>query len=296
MWGKSKSIIIRLALTESGNFFFHPLQFHLEAPNLLVELHLLFLRLPVVAGPIAVEERVPRIQQLTLPLADLRGMHAVRTGQFVDRLEPLSGFHGQLELKLGTVSGAFLGHRFDPPLAGLIIASFHFSQWSSFWGAIIGISPPWLSRRATRVTIENRASRTGVVRAMAWSDHCRWVSTPRCARASSHVTSTDQRLTTHARMCAGVACRSVQQKAASRSVPSGSPTSTERMSTGRKPRLYRNGRVGKAPQLLTLAAVPDHFAVFPGGIRAFSPACQRRWRVPCTGLGPRLPGGWRPGG
>jgi hypothetical protein len=81
---------------------------HLEAPNLLVELHLLFLLLPVVAGPIAVEERVPRIQQLTLSLADLSGMHAVLTGQFVDRLEPLRGFQSQLKLELGTVSGASL--------------------------------------------------------------------------------------------------------------------------------------------------------------------------------------------
>ena len=109
-WGTSKSIIRRLALTESGNFFFQPLQFHLAAPNLLVELHLLFLLRPVVAGPIADEERVPRIQQLPLPLADLRGMHAVLTGQFVDRLEPLRGVHGQLERELGTLSGAFLGH------------------------------------------------------------------------------------------------------------------------------------------------------------------------------------------
>jgi hypothetical protein len=42
------------------------------------------------------------------------------------------------------------------------------------------------------VTIENRASRQGVVRAMALSDHCRCVSTPRWARASWKVTSTVQ--------------------------------------------------------------------------------------------------------
>jgi hypothetical protein len=35
-------------------------------------------------------------------------MHAVLTGQFVDRLEPLRSFHGQLERELGPVSGAFL--------------------------------------------------------------------------------------------------------------------------------------------------------------------------------------------
>jgi hypothetical protein len=39
-------------------------------------------------------------------------------------------------------------------------------------------------RLASSVTIENSASRQGVVRAMALSDHCRCVSTPRCARAS----------------------------------------------------------------------------------------------------------------
>ena len=36
-------------------------------------------------------------------------------------------------------------------------------------------------RLASSVTIENSASRQDVVRGMALSDHCRWVSTPRCA-------------------------------------------------------------------------------------------------------------------
>ena len=103
---------------------------------MLIELHLLFLLLPVAAGPIAVEERVPRIQQLALPLADLRGMHAVLTGQFVDRLQPLSGFSGHLKLELATVPGSFLSHRFDPPLAWLMIALSHLNQWSSFWGQL----------------------------------------------------------------------------------------------------------------------------------------------------------------
>ena len=46
--------------------------------------------------------------------------------------------------------------------------------------------------------MENRASRHGVVRAMALSDHCRCVSTPRCVRASWKVTSTRQRRTNQA--------------------------------------------------------------------------------------------------
>src|SRR5208337_3189805 len=44
---------------------------------------------------------------------------------------------------------------------------------------------------------ENRPSRAGVVRAMARSDHWRWVSTPRCSRVSSKVVSMDQRWTYH---------------------------------------------------------------------------------------------------
>ncbi|RKK01140.1 hypothetical protein EBE87_27315 [Pseudoroseomonas wenyumeiae] len=41
-----------------------------------------------------------------------------------------------------------------------------------------------LSWAARRVTSENSPSRHGVVRAMARSDHCRWVSTPRCTLVS----------------------------------------------------------------------------------------------------------------
>src|ERR687894_2028044 len=41
------------------------------------------------------------------------------------------------------------------------------------------------SRVASRATIENSANRQGVVRAIALSDHCRWVSTPRWSRTSA---------------------------------------------------------------------------------------------------------------
>src|SRR5829696_8503367 len=48
---------------------------------------------------------------------------------------------------------------------------------------------------AHSVTSENKASRDGVVRAMARSDHWRWLSTPRWRRTPAKVTSTDQRRT-----------------------------------------------------------------------------------------------------
>jgi len=88
------SIIARLASTESGSFFFQPLQFHLEAANLPVELYLPFLWLSVGAGPIAAEDSTPSLQQLALPLAHLRGTYAVLAGQFVDRLQPLRPLPG----------------------------------------------------------------------------------------------------------------------------------------------------------------------------------------------------------
>ena len=58
-------------------------------------------------------------------------------------------------------------------------------------------------RAASRVTIENSPSRQGVVRAIAWSDHWRWVSTPRWSRTSRKVTSTCQRWTNQRTICSG---------------------------------------------------------------------------------------------
>src|SRR5215211_2367639 len=130
------SIIARLASTEAGSFFFQPLQFHLEAPDLLVEFHLSFLVLALLRGPIAAENCASHLQQLAFPLADLSGMHAMLAGKLVDRLQALRSFQGQLELELGSVASPFLGHRFDPPLAGLVTVFFHLHQWSSFWGQL----------------------------------------------------------------------------------------------------------------------------------------------------------------
>src|SRR5262245_49199563 len=126
------SIIARLASTESGSFCFQPRSVPLEAADVLVEFSLPFWRLTVVAGPIAAEHRAPRLQELPLPRTDLVGMDPMLAGQFIDRLQPLRGFQGQLELALRTIALAWLRHGFDPPLAGLRIVSFHLNQWSSF--------------------------------------------------------------------------------------------------------------------------------------------------------------------
>ena len=54
-----------------------------------------------------------------------------------------------------------------------------------------------------------QGQQNGVVRAIAWSDLGRCGSKSKWTGASSNVTSTDQRLTTHAKICSGMAWRSV---------------------------------------------------------------------------------------
>ena len=88
---------------------------------------------------------------------------------------------------------------------------------------------------AHTVTRENNPSKAGVVRKMARSDHCRYVSTPRWARTSWKVVSTRQRETKKPSIVAGSALRSVLRKACGSCSPDGSRTSTRRIGTGGRP-------------------------------------------------------------
>lgn len=88
----------------------------------------------------------------------------------------------------------------------------------------------WLAHSVTK---ENRANSAGVVRRMTKSDHWRWVSTPRCRRASSNVVSVRQRRTNQHRMSAGSAVWSVQRNACGSFSPLGSRTSTRRIAARR---------------------------------------------------------------
>src|SRR6266511_2851998 len=152
-----------------------------------------------------------------------------------------------------------------------------------------GIRPSWLNCRASMVTSENNANRTGVVRAIAWSDHWRWVSSPRWARLSSKVTSTDQRLTPHSRIGLEVAWRSVQQKASMRSSPSGSQTSTKRISTGGKPGVYHRAVCEKTHSVLRWPPYQFTSTSSQGVSERLAQPSKWRWRFPLVGLGPRLP-------
>jgi hypothetical protein len=130
---------------------------------------------------------------------------------------------------------------------------------------------------------------------MAWSDHCRGVSNPRGARVSSHVTAPAQRLTTPAKMCPGVASRSVQKTASMGNCRSGSQTRTTRMATGGNRGVSQSAVCEQTHHGFRFPPYQPTAAVSQGVSERSAQPCTRRWRVPFQGVGPRLPGSWGPG-
>src|SRR5919202_315408 len=84
---------------DRSDFFFEPLQLHLEAADLLEQLGLL--GLGVGGGHLAAvaEDLVRPGQKLFLPAVDQGGVDPVVAGQLVDRLVPLEGSQGHLGLE-----------------------------------------------------------------------------------------------------------------------------------------------------------------------------------------------------
>jgi len=82
-----------------------------------------------------------------------------------------------------------------------------------------------------RELVEYNAA-AGVARAMARSDDCRCVSTPRRARLSWKFVSMDRRPTYQPRMASGVAANSVRRKACGSRLPVGSRTRTSGSARG----------------------------------------------------------------
>jgi hypothetical protein len=159
-----------------------------------------------------------------------------------------------------------------------------------------GMWPLGHNRHANTVTREQRPNRTGVVRALALSAHWRWGSRPRGARAFSKVTSPDQRLTTQCRTCSGVACRSVQKKAASDNWPWGSRTKTKRIATGAKPGVYPSAVREKTQSRLRSPRSQSTLVSCHGVSERAAQTLRLRCRFPWVGLRPRWPGGGGTGG
>ena len=87
----SFSIKARLDSAEGGSFFFEPLQFHLESPDLLEQLGLAGLGVSRgrLHGRRPGEESLSPGQEVLLPAVDERRVDAVVPGQLVDRLVAL---------------------------------------------------------------------------------------------------------------------------------------------------------------------------------------------------------------
>src|SRR5574341_1112745 len=129
--------MVRFPSTEAGSFFFHPLQFHLQSPDLFVQVFFArrLLALPTLRS--SIEYRGSLFQQLSLPLAYLVGMHSVFASQLVDRSISCGCCESHLKLERGAVVIAWLFHLLDPPRTWCILLRFfHLSPWSSFRGQL----------------------------------------------------------------------------------------------------------------------------------------------------------------
>ena len=101
----------RLASGEGGSFFFQPLQFHFESPNLLVEFSFLFSLLLFLTAICSLEKSWAVLKQLPFPLADLIGMKLASGSDLINGLRSFSRFQGNLKLELHTVLRSFFCHR-----------------------------------------------------------------------------------------------------------------------------------------------------------------------------------------
>src|SRR5208283_3381832 len=105
------------SLCLSGNFFFQPLQFHLEPSDLLVQIGFYTLAVLLVLGVVA-ENLRSFFEQLLFPLADLVRVDTVFACKFAEGFYPLYGFQSDLELELSGETPSFNRHRFGLHVSG----------------------------------------------------------------------------------------------------------------------------------------------------------------------------------
>src|SRR5712692_11922769 len=111
IWECSGSIKGRLSSMDPFHFFFEPLQFHSQLADLLIQTgcqrFLCFLLPTLPTG----KHLWKLIQELLLPLGDLRGMHAILCCQLIGCLLSLDCLQGYLGLGLRTMSLSLCLHR-----------------------------------------------------------------------------------------------------------------------------------------------------------------------------------------
>src|SRR4029453_7426063 len=101
-------------------FFFPPVQLHLELSNLLGELGLERLMVLLPLCPSCRQNLRHLLLEAMFPMRNLRRMHAVCTGEFVDRFEPFERFERHTGFELGAILFPLCRHRPCPPLQFLL--------------------------------------------------------------------------------------------------------------------------------------------------------------------------------
>ena len=137
-----------------------------------------------------------------------------------------------------------------------------------YQAAVLTSNFPFICKRSvSKVTSENRANNTGVVRAMALWDHCLWVSTPKCALTSCKVTSMAHLLTKSVTISRAKRLIGAQQ---SRRVEFAFRITQKHPADrqGRFSRVRPQGRTGSQKHCFLAEAVPlrEHY-LLPGGSR-----------------------------
>src|SRR6516165_8908382 len=131
--GCSGSTRGRLRSTAAGNFFFQPLDLHVEPTDLLVEFGLDGLALVPLAATAVAEERLDAVEELLLPLADLDRVDLEGPGQLGQGPGLLGGLQGDSGLEGCGVSLAWTCH--DAPRD----ESVTFDQFNIPSGPVFGV-------------------------------------------------------------------------------------------------------------------------------------------------------------
>ena len=93
---------------EQASFFFEPVEFDLELPNLLVQLGFEGVLVLGETGAALREDVGQFRQRLFLPLRHLIGMHPVVGGNLVNRLLPFDRLQSDPRFQLGAIGLALL--------------------------------------------------------------------------------------------------------------------------------------------------------------------------------------------
>lgn len=130
------SIKARLASREVANFFFQPVKLDFELSNLLVEFSLQGFMFALVMVAIGTKKPWQLIVEVLFPLANLRGMDAKATREFIDRLVTFERLEGHPGFEFCTVTSALCRHQEGSFLHSQGTPILYLNDLSSFWGTL----------------------------------------------------------------------------------------------------------------------------------------------------------------